>query len=64
MLLNSDCPQLTLLSRGKVRDLYAIPAEQDSPKNNQLLLLVATDRISAFDCVLANVRSDADLGFS
>src|ERR1700686_387643 len=34
---------LTLLSRGKVRDLYEVGAD---------LLLVATDRLSAFDVVL------------
>ena len=36
-------PGLTLYSRGKVRDIYAI---------DDKLLLVATDRISAFDVVL------------
>src|ERR1700724_1649687 len=36
-------PGLTLLSRGKVRDLYQVGAD---------LLLVATDRLSAFDVVL------------
>jgi phosphoribosylaminoimidazole-succinocarboxamide synthase len=35
---------LRLLHRGKVRDVYEIDSER--------LLLVATDRISAFDCVL------------
>lgn len=35
---------LNLLHRGKVRDVYEI--------NNQQLLLVATDRISAFDCIM------------
>ena len=35
---------LNLLHRGKVRDVYEINEEQ--------LLLVATDRISAFDCVM------------
>jgi len=35
---------LNLLHRGKVRDVYEI--------NEQQLLLVATDRISAFDCVM------------
>ncbi len=34
---------LSLIHRGKVRDVYQI--------NEQRLLLVATDRISAFDCV-------------
>ena len=36
-------PGLKLLSRGKVRDLYEVGAD---------LLLVATDRLSAFDVVL------------
>lgn len=35
---------LMLVHRGKVRDVYAI--------GNDQLLLVATDRISAFDCIL------------
>lgn len=35
---------LTLIHRGKVRDVYQI--------NDSRLLLVATDRISAFDCIL------------
>jgi phosphoribosylaminoimidazole-succinocarboxamide synthase len=35
---------LTRVHRGKVRDVYAIDAER--------LLIVATDRISAFDVVL------------
>ncbi|KAJ1987077.1 Bifunctional purine biosynthetic protein ade1 [Dimargaris cristalligena] len=43
-LLESNCPELTLLSRGKVRDLYAV--------DEKSLLFVATDRISAFDVVM------------
>src|SRR5437764_6554040 len=43
ILLQTDFPELTLHARGKVRDLYSL---------NGHLLLVATDRISAFDCVL------------
>ena len=43
-LVNSDLSGLPLLARGKVRDLYAV---------GDALLLVATDRISAFDHVLA-----------
>src|SRR2546422_4976656 len=35
---------LKLVRRGKVRDVYAIDEDR--------LLIVATDRISAFDCVL------------
>ncbi len=37
-------PEFPLVARGKVRDVYAIAEDQ--------LLLVATDRISAFDCIL------------
>ena len=40
----SDLP-LALVGRGKVRDLYAVDAER--------ILLVATDRVSAFDVVMA-----------
>jgi phosphoribosylaminoimidazole-succinocarboxamide synthase len=43
-LLQSTVPDLKLLKRGKVRDLYAIDDDR--------LLIVATDRISAFDCIL------------
>jgi phosphoribosylaminoimidazole-succinocarboxamide synthase len=39
----TDFPDLKLVSRGKVRDLYEVGAD---------LLLVATDRLSAFDVVL------------
>lgn len=46
LLVDSDCPDLELIARGKVRDLYAVDAEH--------LLFVATDRISAFDVVMAN----------
>jgi phosphoribosylaminoimidazole-succinocarboxamide synthase len=42
-------PGLTLLSRGKVRDLYELGAD---------LLLVATDRLSAFDVVLPTAIPD------
>ncbi len=44
ILLQTDFPELTLHARGKVRDLYSL---------NEQLLFVATDRISAFDYVLA-----------
>ena len=43
-LLQTSLSDLTLLRRGKVRDVYSIDDER--------LLIVATDRISAFDCVL------------
>lgn len=45
VLLQTDFPELTLHARGKVRDLYSL---------NGQLLFVATDRISAFDYVLAS----------
>jgi phosphoribosylaminoimidazole-succinocarboxamide synthase len=44
ILLQTDFPELILYARGKVRDLYSLNGE---------LLFVATDRISAFDYVLA-----------
>ena len=43
-LLKSHIPSLNLLNQGKVRDLYDIDA--------RTMLLVATDRLSAFDVVL------------
>ncbi|MEO6051316.1 MAG: phosphoribosylaminoimidazolesuccinocarboxamide synthase [Pyrinomonadaceae bacterium] len=43
-LSESEIPGLILLHRGKVRDVFEIDKDR--------LLLVATDRISAFDCVL------------
>jgi phosphoribosylaminoimidazole-succinocarboxamide synthase len=45
VLLHTDFPDLELYASGKVRDLYRV--------DNEHLLLVATDRISAFDYVLA-----------
>jgi phosphoribosylaminoimidazole-succinocarboxamide synthase len=45
-LVTSDCPTLKLLARGKVRDVYEVDAGH--------LLFVASDRISAFDVVMAN----------
>jgi len=43
-LLTTNLGSIPLLGRGKVRDLYAV---------DDALLMVATDRISAFDHVLA-----------
>ena len=43
-LHQSDLPGLNLLHRGKVRDVYALNADE--------LLIVASDRLSAFDVVL------------
>ncbi|HKO44698.1 MAG TPA: phosphoribosylaminoimidazolesuccinocarboxamide synthase [Pyrinomonadaceae bacterium] len=43
-LLQSSVNELPLLKRGKVRDVYEV--------DDNHLLIVATDRISAFDCIL------------
>ena len=43
VLLTTDFEDLTLLSRGKVRDIYDL---------GEMLLIVTTDRISAFDVIL------------
>jgi phosphoribosylaminoimidazole-succinocarboxamide synthase len=45
VLLQTDIPELQLHASGKVRDVYQL--------DNERLLFVATDRISAFDYVLA-----------
>jgi len=45
--LNTDLPGLTLISKGKVRDIYST----SSPDH---LIFVATDRISAYDVILKN----------
>ena len=42
----TNFPELTLLHRGKVRDMYGISGHDDK------LLMVATDRISAYDVVM------------
>ncbi len=44
-LTSTDFPELKLLNRGKVRDIYEF---------NNHLLIVATDRISAFDFIMPN----------
>ena len=43
-IFNTEIPSLDLIGRGKVRDIYAAGDEH--------LLIVATDRLSAFDVVL------------
>ena len=43
-LYESNIPDLELLARGKVRDIYAIDDER--------LLIVTTDRLSAFDVIM------------
>src|ERR1700691_5818928 len=45
VLLRTDYPELELHASGKVRDVYNLDSDH--------LLFVATDRISAFDYVLA-----------
>lgn len=45
VVLRTEFSGLKFLNRGKVRDIYEVDGH---------LLLVATDRISAFDCVLPN----------
>jgi len=53
-LTHSDLPGLPLHHRGKVRDVFAIPGAHlpaDAPPG-EYLLMVATDRLSAFDVVL------------
>jgi len=45
VLLQTDIPELELFASGKVRDVYRVGADR--------LLFVASDRISAFDYVLA-----------
>ena len=44
-LYQTDCPDLNLVARGKVRDIYDF---------GDRLLLVATDRLSAFDVVMSD----------
>jgi len=45
-ILTTDFADLNLVHRGKVRDMYEIPGHEDK------LLMVATDRISAYDVVM------------
>jgi phosphoribosylaminoimidazole-succinocarboxamide synthase len=56
-LLQADLPGLTLRHRGKVRDVFDLPGTgQTLPAEaagfGPLMLMVATDRLSAFDVVL------------
>jgi phosphoribosylaminoimidazole-succinocarboxamide synthase len=44
-IMNTDFQGMTLTSRGKVRDIYTLDSH---------LLIVATDRISAFDFIMPN----------
>lgn len=45
-VITTDFPALVLQHRGKVRDMYEIPGHDDK------LLMVATDRISAYDVIM------------
>ena len=49
-LIDSNLPGLKLISKGKVRDIY----ETSDPNH---LLFVASDRISAYDVIMKNVRT-------
>lgn len=55
--MSRDVPglRLPLVRRGKVRDVYSIPASADAAKGaagEPRLAIVATDRISAFDVIM------------
>ena len=43
IITQTDCPELNLINRGKVRDIYDL---------GEHLLIVASDRISAFDVIM------------
>jgi phosphoribosylaminoimidazole-succinocarboxamide synthase len=43
LVLNTDLPKIKLFKKGKVRDIYDL---------DDKLLIIATDRISAFDVIL------------
>jgi phosphoribosylaminoimidazole-succinocarboxamide synthase len=45
-VLQTSLPDFPLVARGKVRDVYAVGDDK--------LLMIATDRISAFDCILGS----------
>ncbi|KIR74425.1 phosphoribosylaminoimidazolesuccinocarboxamide synthase [Cryptococcus deuterogattii CA1014] len=47
---STNLSKLKLLAKGKVRDIYALPGKEDEDK----LLFVATDRMSAFDVIMNN----------
>lgn len=48
LITKTDFPSLILKHRGKVRDMYEIPGHDDK------LLMVATDRISAYDVIMGD----------
>ncbi|GAA5983857.1 hypothetical protein JCM11641_006398 [Rhodosporidiobolus odoratus] len=47
-LLDCECPDLKLVAKGKVRNIYEVPSRDDA------LLFVALDRVSAFDVIMKN----------
>ncbi|OEU69645.1 MAG: phosphoribosylaminoimidazolesuccinocarboxamide synthase [Desulfovibrio sp. S3730MH75] len=49
-MLDTDIKELKLLSKGKVRDIYEVDAET--------LLIITTDRISAYDVIMPNPIED------
>lgn len=49
-IFNSQLQSLPLIKRGKVRDIYAV--------DDQHMLILATDRLSAFDVILPNPIPD------
>ena len=50
VILETNLPGIPFLSRGKVRDIYAVGEDK--------LLVVATDRLSAFDVIMAEPIPD------
>jgi len=58
VLIQTEIPEKKLFVRGKVRDTWEIPGWPG--KNEKLLLMVTTDRISAFDVIMP--KGVPDLG--
>jgi phosphoribosylaminoimidazole-succinocarboxamide synthase len=54
VLLSTSIEGLPKISEGKVRDLYKV--------DERTLLFVASDRISAYDMIMKNVRNHICLG--
>ncbi|MDI6603500.1 MAG: phosphoribosylaminoimidazolesuccinocarboxamide synthase [Patescibacteria group bacterium] len=59
VLLKTNIPDKKLFVKGKVRDIWEIPASSLT-NNENLLLMITTDRISAFDVVMS--RGIPELG--
>jgi len=55
MVMKTDITEYSLFSRGKVRDVYDL---------DDKLLIVTTDRVSAFDVILPNRCRCSGLIFS